>query len=228
MICTKFAYYFEKCLITLLNRQNGMNTSGHVGGVSRTTFIGVTVILVVLLAATGGYAAYLVTSNQSAISSYQSTISSLQNQLSQLQVTQMAYSHFAAIGADNLTGTMSQYNSNPTLYWVVSPSSPLNGTYSGTGNVQATWSKFFKANPAVYYTLYNFTVSISGNNAIVKADVWYVLAGGKATLKLPYELVYTRSGESWSLSTEYWGIPGNPGIIIPGVASPQTAGVITG
>lgn len=192
--------------------------------VSRSTFVATAVVLVVLLAVTGAYTVYSISSNQSTISSDQSTISSLQGMLSQSQVSQLAYAHFAAIGSENLTATMSQYNSDPTLYWVVSPSSPLNGTYTGTSNVQATWSKFFKANPTAYYSIYNFAVSVNGNSATVKADVWYVLGGGKVTLKLPYELVYSSSRNSWSLSTEYWGIPGNPGTIASGIA-PTSSGV---
>lgn len=201
-----------------------MNTSKQISKpVSRSTFAITTIILVVLLAVTGTYAAYSMSSNQSTISSDQATISSLQSQLSQSEVVQLAYAHFAAIGSESLTATMSQYGSNPTLYWVVSPSSPLNGTYTGTSAVQATWTKFFKANPTAYYSIYNFTTSTSGNTATVKADVWYVLGGGKVTLKLPYELVYKASGNSWSLSTEYWGIPGTPGVISPGI-SPTSSG----
>jgi uncharacterized lipoprotein YmbA len=192
--------------------------------ISRTTFTATTVVLVVLLAAAGAYAIYSSSGTQSTISNDQSTISTLQSQLSQSEVTQLAYAHFAAIGTENLTATMSQYGSNPTLYWVVSPSSPLNGTYTGTSAVQATWAKFYHANPTAYYSIYNFTASVSGSTATVKADVWYVLAGGKVTLKLPYVLVYTSSGGSWNLSTEYWGIPGSPGTISSGV-SPNSSGV---
>ena len=194
-----------------------MNTKPTNKTMSRNAFIATTAILVILLVGTGAYAAISISSNQSAVSSDQSTISSLQAQLSRSEVTQLAYTHFAAIGAENLTATMSQYTSSPTLYWVVSPSSPLNGTYTGTSAVQGTWTKFFKANPTAYYSIYNFTVSVSGSTATVRADVWYVLGGGKATLKLPYELVYTSSGSSWSLSQEYWGIPGNPGTVSPGI-----------
>ncbi|MDG6954863.1 MAG: hypothetical protein JRN33_07800 [Nitrososphaerota archaeon] len=192
---------------------------------SRSAFVATTVILVVLLAATGAYALSTSSSSQSTISSDQSTITSMQAQLSQSEVTQLAYAHFAAIGSESLTATMSQYGSSPTLYWVVSPSSPLNGTYIGTSAVQGTWTKFFKANPTAYYSIYNFTVSVNGNTATVKADVWYVLGGGKVTLKLPYELAYTSSGNSWTLSTEYWGMPGSPGQITSGIL--PTSGSVT-
>jgi ketosteroid isomerase-like protein len=194
-----------------------VNTKPTNKTISRNAFIATTAILVILLVGTGAYSLSSMSSNQSAVSNDQSTISSLQAQLSQSEVTQLAYAHFAAIGSENLTATMSQYSSSPTLYWVVAPSSPLNGTYTGTSAVQGTWTKFFKANPTAYYSLYNFTVSVSGNTATVKADVWYVLGGGKATLKLPYVLVYTSSGSSWRLSQEYWGIPGNPGRVSAGI-----------
>ncbi len=174
-------------------------------------------ILVLLLIGVGVYAAYSTSNDQSTISSLQTANSNLTASLARAQVTQLAYAHFAAIGSENLTATMSQYGSNPVLYWVVSPSSPLNGTYSGTGAVQTTWSKFFKANPSAYYALYNLSVSVSGTSATVTTNVWYILGGGKVTLKLPYELVYTVQNGSWLLAQEYWGIPGNPGLITPGV-----------
>jgi hypothetical protein len=193
--------------------------------VTRNTFIAAVAILIALLGATGAYVGYYASSTQSTITSLQAQNSDLQTTLAQTEVTQLAYAHFAAIGSDNLSATMSQYGSNPVLHWVVAPSSPLNGTYTGTSAVQTTWTKFFKANPTTYYTLYNFTVNVSGNGATVKTDVWYVLGGGKATLKRPYELVYTSSNGSWTLSQEYWGIPGNPGTIFLGI-SPTGSGQV--
>lgn len=114
---------------------------------------------------------------------------------------------------------MSQYASNATLGWNVSPTSGLNGTYTNSSSINTTWTKFFSGNPSVYYTIYNYTLSVNGSAAIAKADIWYVLGNGTVTLKLPYELNYSYQSGSWALTYDWWGLPNDPGTIVHGVAS---------
>jgi len=154
---------------------------------------------------------------QSEVSSLQNSNVALQGQLQFQTVELLAYQHWAAIGSKNLTATMADYGVNSTLTWVDSPSSPLNGTYTGITAIQSTWTKFFKANPTTYYVIYNYTETVNGNNAVVKATLWYVLMGGKVTLRLPYGLVYSFQSGKWVLIQEYWGLPNDPGTFAQGI-----------
>jgi ketosteroid isomerase-like protein len=185
--------------------------------VSKSVFYGITALLVIVLIAVAGYSYYSSSSNQANISSLKSQVSTLQSQLNMAQVESLALQHWAAIGAKNLTATMSQYSQNAVLTWVDSPASPLNGTYTGTSAIRSTWTKFFTVNPTTYYTVYNLTVSVTGNTAMVKATLWYVLGGGKVTLKLPYELNYEYQNNSWMITAEWWGLPTNPGTFSSGL-----------
>jgi ketosteroid isomerase-like protein len=185
--------------------------------VSRRVFYGITALLVIVLIAVAGYSYYSLSSTRASISSLKSEVSTLQSQLNVAQVESLALQHWSAIGTKNLTATMSQYSQNAVLYWVVAPTGALNGTYTGMTAIQSTWAKFFAGTPTTYYTIYNLTISLSGNTAVVKATLWYVLGGGKVTLKLPYELNYEYQSNSWMLTAEWWGLPNNPGTAALGV-----------
>lgn len=187
--------------------------------VSRNAFYGITVILVIVLIAVAGYSYYSISSTQGSVSSLRTQVSSLQSQLNNAQVESLALQHWSAIGTKNLTATMSQYSQSAVLYWVVAPTGALNGTYNGMSAIQTTWTKFFASTPTTYYTVYNMSVSVTGNTAVVKATLWYVLGGGKVTLKLPYELSYEYQNNSWLLTAEWWGLPSDPGTATLGILS---------
>lgn len=177
-------------------------------------------VLAGMLAVSAIAAAYLFYQYQNAqseISSLQSTNADLQNMLQYQTVEALAYQHWSAIGSKNLTATMADYGPNSVLTWVDSPSSPLNGTYTGPSEIRNTWSKFFKANPTTYFVIYNYAETVNGNTAVVKATLWYVLQGGKVTLRLPYELAYSYQSGKWTLITEYWGLPNDPGTFAQGI-----------
>lgn len=141
-------------------------------------------------------------------------------------VTELAYSHWAAIGDTNLTGTTSQYSSSASLWWYVHDSA-LNttaGPYTGSA-ISATWSKFFNSGPT-YWTVYNYSLSFSSSTtATITADVWYVIGSGgnTHTLILPYELDYNYQNGQWVLTSDWWGLPHSPGQVYSGVLSPSVS-----
>lgn len=190
-------------------------------GVSTIGFVVVVVILLILAA--GGFALYAMkspspkTTTVSSTVTTTTTIATSSNSQTADEVTALAYSHWASIGVKNLTAVMSQYAPNATLGWYVSPSSPLNGTYTNSSAIKSTWTKFFNANPTTYYTVYNYTLSVNGSSATANADIWYILGNGTVTLKLPYELNYKLQGGSWMLVGDWWGLPSQPGTIAHGV-----------
>ena len=124
---------------------------------------------------------------------------------------------------------MSQYAPNSTLSWYVAPTSPLNGTFTGTISINSTLAKFLSSTPSIYYTIFNYSASVSGNSGTVKADIWYVLRNGTVTLKLPYLMTYSYVNGSWVLTGDWWGLPNSPGTAVTGIASPVviTAKTIT-
>lgn len=138
-------------------------------------------------------------------------------------ITGLAFAHWTAIGDANLTATISQYSSSASLWWYVHDSALNTTTAAYTGsNIAATWTKFFKVGPT-YWTVYNFSVSFSSNTqALVTADVWYVIGNGAntKTLYLPYELDYSYQNGAWVLTGDWWGLPNNPGMIYSGVVTP--------
>jgi hypothetical protein len=193
-------------------------------GVSNMVFVGVVVILLIVAGVgLGLYYKYpktsTVTSSITGSTITKTVFQTSSNASSIDEVSYLAYAHWASIGDKNLSQIMSEYSQNATLYWYVSPSSALNGTYSGISAIQSTWQKFLNSNPSVYYTVKNYSVSISGSSAIVNAEIWYVLGNGTATLKLPYTLSYLSSGGTWKLQGDWWGLANNPGTIVKGVAS---------
>ncbi|MHB1907874.1 MAG: hypothetical protein ACYCQJ_03255 [Nitrososphaerales archaeon] len=185
---------------------------------SISTIVFSVVLVIVIVIAAIGYALYFMQTP-----SQPSTTSS-----NYQTVTGLAYSHWTSIGDANLSGTMSQYTSSAALWWYVhnSPLNTTSGPYTGSA-ISATWTKFFNNGPT-YWTVYNYTlVFTSSTTAKVTADVWYVLGHGSSThtLYLPYELDYTFQNGQWSLSSDWWGLPHNPGVVYSGVVTPGASTV---
>lgn len=149
----------------------------------------------------------------------------------------LAYSHWDAIGIENITMVMSQYSSNAVLNWWIKYSpydtaynAALNGTYRGTTAIQAVWTKFLQ-DDVVYFWMNKVNVTVSSSSASVTAFAWYLLsnntASGKVnqsasvssqlfTLIMPYQLDYSYIGGTWYLTSEWWGTPNHQGSVFPG------------
>ncbi|MEM0117923.1 MAG: hypothetical protein QXV32_05710 [Conexivisphaerales archaeon] len=151
------------------------------------------------------------------VSTLQAANSKTNAELKEVELQNLALQHWAAIGNKNLTSVMQQYAQNAVLYWVDHPSSPLNGTYQGVNAIRSTWVKYFNANPTTYYVIFNFSAMVAGSTGVVNATLWYLLANGKVTLFLPYQLVYTYTNGSWELVSEYWGSNSAPGTFAQGI-----------
>ncbi len=213
-------------------RRNQVRSSS---AVSNAIFAAVAVILLIVAAA--GFGLYYQSSGKTSTTTFTTTAvnttvsattsSSTQLQSSSMEITALAYSHWASIGDKNLSSVMSEYAPNSVLYWYVGPTSPLNGTYTGLSSINATWTKFLSSTPSIYYTVYNYTVSVKGNTGTVSADLWYVLRNGTVTLKLPYLLIYQNENGTWRLTGDWWGLPNNPGVAVPGVATLTSTTVAT-
>ena|SRR5579875_1041750 len=209
---------------------NRRSINARRSGISNGVKAAVVVVVIVIIAGATylGYHFGAANVSQTTVTTLQTTtvsttVTGNQTQLASSEIAQLAYSHWASIGTENLNATMSQYSTNVTLIWAVSPTSPLNGTYKGTSAIQSTWAKFFQGNPSIYYTIYNYTSAINGNTANVSANIWYIIGNGTKTLKLPYGLTYTNESGKWVLTTEWWGFPSNPGLITNGIAVAPTS-----
>ncbi len=112
-------------------------------------------------------------------------------------VENLAFSHWNNIAIENSTTVMDQYASNATLYWI---GGPLNGTYSGTAQINSTWNKFFGLWSAVwFYAESPPTVNVSGNTASVKADVQFIVQSSSNSsqfkyINVTYDLEYYSTG----------------------------------
>lgn len=183
--------------------------------------LGILVVIVVLIVLMGvGWGLYLTKAPAKTSTSQEES-----------EVTSLAYSHWQAIGVENLSQTVSQYTSSSSLYWNVN-NSKLNGTYTNSSNIANTWKAFFSHDPIDYYSVYNFKISISGSYANVTAYLWYLVLLNSsssstlsskftyingnnsvnstvATLILPYLLQYQNVGGTWKLMSDWWGLPGS-------------------
>lgn len=199
-----------------------MNIKNRKSAISTVVFASTAIVLIVVAAV--GYGLYFTsTTIKTTSTTSSSTISSSNYQT----VTELAFAHWGAIGDANLSGTLSQYSSTADLWWYVKGSSlnTTSGAYTGSA-ISLTWQSFFNnAGGHTYWTVYNYTVVFtSSTSAEVTADVWYVIGSGSSTvtLKLPYELDYNLQDGSWMLTSDWWGLPSNPGQMYSGVQSPST------
>lgn len=212
------------------------------GGGKKSSMLAMLAVIVVLIIIAGAGWGFYLTKSSTSTSTAQA----------QNQVTSLAYSHWQAIGVENVSQTASQYTSSSVLYWNV-VGSKLNGTYSTTSSIEATWASFFSHDPIDYYSVYNYkiSVSVSGNYANVTADLWYLVlinASAKTnlssgfkyingtnsvnktvgTLIMPYLLQYQKVGGTWELMADWWGLPGSSqGHVYPGIIE-QFANLKTG
>lgn len=99
-------------------------------------------------------------------------------------VTTLAYEQWNAIDMENLKSTMSQYSSSATLYWYMENTSydrahnaALNGIYSTSTNISATWTKFFQES-VVYYWVGRLTVTVTNKTANAQAKLWHLISDG--------------------------------------------------
>ena len=110
--------------------------------------------------------------------------------------TDAAQAHFAAIGANDVSVLMRGYADNAQLNWI---GGPLDGAYSGTDAIQATWAKFSKAVGPLKVTVNNLEESANPKGSTVSANVQF---DGKMPIKVRYVLTY-RDGK---LINETWQI----------------------
>lgn len=131
-------------------------------------------------------------------------------------VKYLAYSHWISIASKDINSLMSQYSNNAIVYWF---KGPLAGNYTMTSvmrgptntvpaakDIKTLWLAFFNNNPAIV-KISNFTTSLTGNTAIVKAQVSFIFTGGPragTTLNINYELDYTYVNGNWILYAEWW------------------------
>ncbi len=151
-------------------------------------------------------------SQQYQLKSYESNIQLLKSELQGNQsqvVLNKAFTHWDYISIENVSLLMSQYSSNATLRWI---GGPLSGTYSGSGNISATWNKFFSLWNAIwFYTPVTPTVSVSGNFSSVNSTVQFVLTSYKTPLEvdylnISYSLNFSNANGTWSINMETWDI----------------------
>ncbi len=108
----------------------------------------------------------------------------------------LARAHFAAVASGDVAKITSQYAASPWLSWV---GGPLDGTYSGTGQITGVWTKFAKALGPLKVAVSNLREHGNPKGTTVIAHVVFT---GKATVKVFYVLLY-RGGK---LVDEIWQI----------------------
>ncbi|MBO8174009.1 MAG: pyrolysin [Thermococcus sp.] len=107
--------------------------------------------------------------------------------------------HWQALENNNLTALMQQNAENSTLYWV---GEPLNGTYNGVSDIEATWNKFLAGNNVTNVEIYNITLARSGEGMTgIRAIVIVTTEEGKQ-IPLRYE-IYFKGDE---IIEEWWTI----------------------
>lgn len=96
---------------------------------------------------------------------------------------ELARRHISAVAAGDITKITADYTDQSWLSWV---GGPLDGTYLGSAQIAATWTKFSKLAPLRATVR---TIHVSGNpmGATVVADV---LFRGKTTIKVRYVMLY--------------------------------------
>jgi hypothetical protein len=140
------------------------------------------------------------------VGNLEATNNSLESTSDVYNVDNLAYSHWSAITARNITGVMSQYASDSKLYWL---GGSLNGNFTDSAGIQSEWTKFFGASSEVYMNVTNFKSRSSGANLVVTANlVFFLVHPETTTTKAPinYALVYASRDSKWVLVEEWWSI----------------------
>ena len=106
--------------------------------------------------------------------------------------------HWQALENNDLAALMSQNAENSTLYWVWEP---LNGTYNGVSDIEATWSKFLAGNNIINVEVYNITLAKSGEGMTGIRAIVIVTTEERQT-PLRYE-IYFRGDE---IIEEWWTV----------------------
>lgn len=176
-----------------------------------TKFAAVTVVLVVLLASTG-YLAFAYGTTNSKLTSDQSALSQIRSQLSTTQgqaALALAMSHWNNIAIENVTSIVQEYAPNATLHWV---GGPLTGTYTGTSQISATWTKFTNLYEAVFwYAVTPPTVAKTSTGYMVKAQLQFVVTPAvdpihTYILNVTETLGYQPVGGEYMLANEVWAV----------------------
>ena len=113
-----------------------------------------------------------------------------------------AQMHFKAIANANLSGIMGQYTPDASLHWI---GGPLNGTYSGTKEIRAVWTKFIHVMGKMTEKASNIRVAGDAKGMTVTADVHFI---GKPSVPVRYVLVYRGS----KIVDEIWQIDSKTGM----------------
>lgn len=111
-------------------------------------------------------------------------------------ISDVAQTHFTAIGAGDTSLIMRGYGDNAQLTWV---GGPLDGMYAGADAIRSTWEKFGKAVGPARVTVLSLEESANPKGATIVAKVQF---DGKAQVKVHYVLTY-REGK---LVNETWQI----------------------
>lgn len=111
-------------------------------------------------------------------------------------ISDVARSHFTAIGAGDTSTLMRGYGDNAQLTWV---GGPLDGMHAGADAIRSTWEKFGKAVGRARVTVLTLDESANPKGATIVAKVQF---DGKAQVKVLYVLTY-REGK---LVNETWQV----------------------
>ncbi len=116
------------------------------------------------------------------------------------QISNLAFSHWNAIAIENVSLVMQQYTSNSTLHWV---NGPLKGNYTGTSEINATWTRFFSMWNAVwFYSESPPVIMINGSSATVLATVQFIVQSSSNLSQFDYiNVTYTLQYQNMGFSS---------------------------
>ncbi|MCL5731512.1 MAG: hypothetical protein M1605_05310 [Candidatus Thermoplasmatota archaeon] len=106
------------------------------------------------------------------------------------QISNLAFTHWNDIAIENTSLVMQEYASNATLHWT---NGPLKGNYTGTSEINATWSRFFAMWSAVwFYSESPPVIMISGSMATVESTIQFVVQNSSNLSQFDYiNVTYT-------------------------------------
>jgi hypothetical protein len=106
------------------------------------------------------------------------------------QISNLAFSHWNNIAIENTSLVMPEYASNATLHWV---NGALKGNYTGTSQINATWTKFFNLWNAIwFYSESPPSIMINGSIATVMSTIQFVVQSSSNLSQFDYiNVTYT-------------------------------------